>query len=270
MTIHLGTIKRILLGTAVAASVALLAACGSSKTSSSSSFKDDLINKNELTVGLEGTYAPYSYRKDGKLVGFEVDLGKALAKQLGVKAKFAPTKWDSLIAGLGSGKFDVVLNNIVETPERAKSYLFSSTYAYSHYVLISSSSKPLTKISQIKGKKFGQSTGSDNATVAKKNGATVVPVEQFSTILDMVKDGRVDGTINALPTWYAYKQQSATSGLKMTKLPDSAVAPAKTAALINKKDTKLQKRINKALAVLKKNGTTKKISEKYFGTDITK
>jgi cystine transport system substrate-binding protein len=56
----------------------------------------------------------------------------------------------------------------------------------------------------------------------------------------------------------------------MTQLPDSAAAPAKTAALINKKDTKLQKRINKALAVLKKNGTTKKISEKYFGTDITK
>ena len=101
-----------------------LTACtsASSDTSKNSDVTAELINKNELTIGLEGTYAPFSYRKDGKLEGFEVELGKALAKKIGVKAKFVPTQWDSLIAGLGSQKFDLVLNDISETPARKKVY----------------------------------------------------------------------------------------------------------------------------------------------------
>lgn len=98
----------------------------SSDTSKNSDVTAELINKNELTIGLEGTYAPFSYRKDGKLEGFEVELGKALAKKIGVKAKFVPTQWDSLIAGLGSQKFDLVLNDISETPARKKVYNFTT------------------------------------------------------------------------------------------------------------------------------------------------
>ncbi|EEN78996.1 hypothetical protein HMPREF0539_2860 [Lacticaseibacillus rhamnosus LMS2-1] len=105
-----------------------LTACtsASSDTSKNSDVTAELINKNELTIGLEGTYAPFSYRKDGKLEGFEVELGKALAKKIGVKAKFVPTQWDSLIAGLGSQKFDLVLNDISETPARKKVYNFTT------------------------------------------------------------------------------------------------------------------------------------------------
>lgn len=105
-----------------------LSACTStsSDTSKNSDVTAELINKNELTIGLEGTYAPFSYRKDGKLEGFEVELGKALAKKIGVKAKFVPTQWDSLIAGLGSQKFDLVLNDISETPARKKVYNFTT------------------------------------------------------------------------------------------------------------------------------------------------
>ena len=107
-----------------------LTACtsASSDTSKNSDVTAELINKNELTIGLEGTYAPFSYRKDGKLEGFEVELGKALAKKIGVKAKFVPTQWDSLIAGLGSQKFDLVLNDISETPARKKVYNFTTPY----------------------------------------------------------------------------------------------------------------------------------------------
>ena len=79
-------------------------------------------NKKTLIIGLEGTYAPYSYRKDGKLTGFEVELGQAVAKKMGMKAKFVPTKWDSLVAGLGTGKFDLIMNDMTPTPERAKHY----------------------------------------------------------------------------------------------------------------------------------------------------
>ncbi|MGO3548730.1 MAG: transporter substrate-binding domain-containing protein, partial [Paucilactobacillus nenjiangensis] len=73
-----------------------LTACGKSSSSDSVQLK----TKGTLTVGLEGTYAPYSYREDGKLKGFEVELARDVAKKMGYKVKFVPTKWDSLIAGV--------------------------------------------------------------------------------------------------------------------------------------------------------------------------
>ncbi len=267
------TMKRTVLGVVAVASAFLLAACGSSSSSSdtTTSYKSDLVNKGELTIGLEGTYEPYSYRENGKLTGFEVDLGKAVAKELGLKAKFVPTKWDSLIAGLGSGKFDTVLNNVSVTAERKKVYLFSDPYVYTRYVLITKSDNTSIKsIADIKGKSFAQGTGTDNAVVAKKFGATIVPQGEFATVLQMVKQGRVDGTINASTSWYAYKKANATEGLQVQTIKDSDQTPGKSGALVAKDHKALRDQINKALKALRKDGTLTKLSKKYFGADITK
>ncbi|KRM73330.1 transporter substrate-binding domain-containing protein [Secundilactobacillus collinoides] len=247
-----------------------LTACGSSSSSSNSGYKSELVHSNELTIGLEGTYSPYSYRKNGKLTGFEVQLGKAIAKKMGLKANFVPTKWDSLIAGLGSDKYDVVMNNITQTADRKKDYLFSTPYVYSKYVLITrSNDNSIKSTSDIKGKTFTQSTGSDNEIIAKKFGAKIKPVGDFTTELSLVKQKQADGIINAEAAWIAYKNDNSTKGLKERVLTSSEQKPAKISALFNKKDTKLKTKYNKALAEVRKDGTLKKLSEKYFGKDIT-
>ncbi|WP_288760729.1 transporter substrate-binding domain-containing protein [uncultured Lacticaseibacillus sp.] len=263
--------KKIAVVTATVAGALTLATFGQTGTThAASNYKSELVHKGELTIGLEGTYKPWSYRKDGKLTGFEVDLGKAIAKKLGVKANFVPTKWDSLIAGLGSGKFDTVLNDVTPTPERRKAYAFSTPYVYSRYALITKSGSKLTTLKSVKGKKLVEGTGTDNADVAKKAGANITWNGEFATTLQMIKQGRADGTINSTPTWYAYKQDNATKGLKATVLKNSEVKPAKVSALLDKKDKNLQKRVNSAIKALKKDGTLKKLSKKYFGADITK
>ncbi|KRN30212.1 transporter substrate-binding domain-containing protein [Liquorilactobacillus mali] len=234
-----------------------------------SSYKDDLINKDQLTIGLEGTYKPYSYRSNGKLTGFEVDLGKALAKQMGVKVKFVPTKWDSLIAGVGASKYDIVLNNITQTPERKKVYIFSNPYIYSRYAVISSKKNKINNLKEIKNKKFAEGTGTNNEILAKKYKATIVSSGDFATSLSLIRQGRVQGTINAAEAYYAYAKTNKVSDLHFKDL-SKQVKPVKISALLNKKNKKLQKRINKALKTLKDNGTLKKLSEKYFGSDITK
>ena len=99
----------------------------------SAATSSELKQKGTLTIGLEGTFAPYSYRKDGKLTGFEVELGKDIAKQMGLKAKFVPTKWDGLIEGVNTGKYDIVLNNVTVTKERQAKFGFSTPYIYSHF-----------------------------------------------------------------------------------------------------------------------------------------
>lgn len=234
----------------------------------SSQVNSELKQKGELTIGLEGTFSPYSYRKNNKLTGFEVDLGKAVAKEMGLKAKFVPTKWDSLIAGLGSGKYDVVMNNITQTPERAKQYNFSTPYIKSRYALIVPTDSKIKNLNEIKGKKIVAGTGTNNADVVKKYKGNIVPSGEFSNSLAMVKQGRAVGTVNAREAWYAYKKNNSTKGLKMIDV-SSEVKPANISALFNKKDTAIQSSYNTALKKLQKDGTVKKLSQKYFGADIT-
>lgn len=265
-------IKKTLLkaGLVLATAAAAFTVATSTQSTKAASYDGKLVNKGELTIGLEGTYQPYSYRKDGKLTGFEVELGQQVAKKMGLKAKFVPTKWDSLIAGVGANKFDVALNNISETPERQKSYLFSEPYIYSRSALISLKKDKLDSAKSVKGQKLAEGTGTNNAQIAKKLGAKIVNSDQFTTSIDMIRQGRVKGTINAAEAYYAYAKTQKHDDLNMKVLPEKDVPASKVSALMAKKNTKLQKEFNKALKELKDDGTLTKLSKKYFGEDITK
>lgn len=236
----------------------------------SAATSSELKQKGTLTIGLEGTFAPYSYRKDGKLTGFEVELGKDIAKQMGLKAKFVPTKWDGLIEGVNTGKYDIVLNNITVTKERQAKFGFSTPYIYSHFALISKKGSGLNTLKDIKGVKIASGTGTDNSVVAKKFGAKVVPSSEFSTSLDMVRQGRVKGTINSMSAWYAYKKDGKNVKGLQAKDVSKDEKPAKISALMAKKNTDLKKDVDKALKQLRNDGTLTKLSKKYVGGDITK
>src|SRR5207253_6845318 len=85
-----------------------------------------------INVGLEGTYPPFSFvDENGKLAGFEVELSEALAKELGVKVKLQPTKWDGILAALESKRLDAVINQVTISEERKKKYDFSTPYTIS-------------------------------------------------------------------------------------------------------------------------------------------
>ncbi|WP_249646670.1 transporter substrate-binding domain-containing protein [Lactiplantibacillus plantarum] len=249
-----------------------LTACGNSSSSksstSSTSSQLKLQKSGTLTIGLEGTFQPYSYRKDGKLTGFEVDLGKAVAKKLGLKAKFVPTKFDSLIAGLDVDKYDVVINDIAETAQRKQKYLFSTPYIYSKSELAVKKGASINKITDIKGKKVAQTTTSNNATDAKRLGATVTPTDGFQQSIDLVNQGRVAGTINSREAFYAYLKQNPKASLKFIS-GGSEIKTQKIGAIVTKKHASLQKQLSRAIQELRQDGTLKKLSNKYFGGNVT-
>lgn len=257
--------KRIaLILTTLVALILVLTGCSSNKNAS------DTKTKGTLTIGLEGTYAPYSYREDGKLKGFEVDYGKAVAKKLGLKAKFVPTKWDSLIAGLNSNTFDVVINNVAENASRKKQYLFSTPYVYSKSVVITKDGSGINSVDDIKGQKIAAGTGTDNYNNAKKFGADIVPSSDFQTSMSMIDQGRVKGAFNSKEAFLTWKKDHKNTDLKYITVPESKLKSSKIAPIFNKKSTKLSKDVTKATKELQKDGTLKKLSIKYFGEDITK
>ncbi|MDO1605187.1 transporter substrate-binding domain-containing protein [Lactobacillus sp. YT155] len=243
--------------------VLLLVGCGKSS--------DNLTKqKDTLTIGLEGTYAPYSYREGDKLTGFEVEYGKAIAKKLGLKAKFVPTKWDSLIAGLNSKTFDVVINNVSTNKERKSHYLFSEPYIYSKSVIITKKDSPIKTVDDLKGVKVAEGTGTDNYQKAEKFQADIISSPDFQSTMSMIENDRIKATINSKEAFLTWQKSTKNTDLKYITIPDSKLKASEIAPIYNKKSTELSKKISKATKELRDDGTLKKLSIKYFGEDITK
>ncbi|APX72235.1 transporter substrate-binding domain-containing protein [Companilactobacillus allii] len=257
--------RLVLLLTTIAALVLILTGCSSNKDATNTK------TKGTLTVGLEGTYAPYSYREDGKLKGFEVDFARDIAKEMGLKVKFVPTKWDSLIAGLNSNTFDVVINNVAMNKSREKQYIFSTPYIYSRSALIlKKDNTDIKNITDIKGKKVAAGTGTDNYNKAEKYGADIVPSSDFQTSMSMIDQGRVVAAVNSKEAFLTWKKDHKNTDLKYQVISSKYIAASKIAPIYNKKSTGLRNDVNKAIKKLYKDGTMKKLSIKYFGEDITK
>lgn len=247
----------------------VLVACGASSSEKTSKNSLPLVSDNTLTIGLEGTYQPYSYHEDGKLTGFEVELGRAIAKELKLKPKFVETKWDALIAGLDVNKFDLVLNNVAKTPERAAKYAFASAYTTGESQLaVKKTDKTIKTVADIKGKKMAQSVTSNNAADVKRLGGEIVPVEGFAQSISLIEQNRVTGTVNDKAAFYSYLKQKPNADIRLISVGD-AIKPNPAQPLLKKDNKQLLTKVNGAIAKLKQDGTLSRLSKQFFGGDIT-
>ncbi|KRK58456.1 amino acid ABC transporter substrate-binding component [Fructilactobacillus fructivorans] len=251
----------LLLLTGVAALALTVTACGK---------QSETKKPGTLTVGMEGTYAPYSYKdKNGKLTGFEVDLAKDVAKKMGMKVQYKLTGWDSLIQGLNSNSYDVIFNNMAINPSRKKQYRFATPYIYSKSIMITKKGSPIKNAQDFKGKKVAEGTGTDNWDNAEKLHAKPVSSPEFNTSMQMIDQGRVSGAINAQPAWQTWYASHKDTDLQAKLIPTNIIPQGEIAPMMNKKSAKLNKQMDKALNELRKDGTLKRLSMKYFGENIT-
>ncbi|MGX1749639.1 amino acid ABC transporter substrate-binding protein [Glutamicibacter protophormiae] len=265
--------KRIAPLLATAAALALsLSACGSSGDNTTSTEGKDALQQIKesgvLTVGTEGTYRPFSYNEGSELTGYDVEVIKAVGEKMGVEVKFQQTQWDAIFAGLDAGRFDVIANQVAVNPEREAKYLFSEPYTVSTGVIVTKSDNmDITSFESLKGKKTAQSLTSNYYETAKAAGATVEPVEGWAQAVTLLKQGRVDATVNDKLTFLDAQKTHPDDSIKIaaeaTEKTDSAVA-------MRKDETALQGAINDALDQLRVDGELAKISEKYFGEDVSK
>ena len=108
-----------------------------------------------LTVATEGTYAPFSYYNDkNELVGYDVDIAKAVAKKLNLKIDFLTAPWDAMLAAFDSGKADAVFNQVSITDERKKKYEFSEPYTVTYgAIIVKKDNNSIKSFNDLKGKK---------------------------------------------------------------------------------------------------------------------
>lgn len=250
--------------------VSLLSGCGSAASSAKSG--DELAQikrKGEIVFATEGTWSPWTYHdKSDKLVGFDIEIAKAAAKKLGVKAAFVEGKWDGLLAGLEAGRYDSMANGVEVTAERKAKYDFSEPYGYIRTAIIVKDGSPIASFDDLKGKTTANTLSSTYAELAEKYGAKTTGVDDLNQTIELLLAGRVDATLNAEVTYYDYMHQHPDAKLKVAALTDDASHVA--FPLRKGKDSaSLRKALNKAVEELRQDGTLKKISVKYFGSDIT-
>jgi len=249
------------------------AACGSSGNTTSASENQDLLArikaKGSLVIGTEGNWSPWTYHDESdKLVGLDIEIGTLIAEKLGVKADFQETDWDAILAGVDSGRFDIACNGVGYTEERAQKYSFSTPYVYTHKVLVvRGDNEDIKKMEDLQGKTTANSPGSTYAGIAEEYGATVTSASTLDQTIELLLEGRVDATINAQVSIEDYLSQHPDANIKVVQV----LSGDPVAFPMPKGDSaSLVEAVNKILEDARKDGTLAKISEKYFGLDLTK
>lgn len=236
---------------------------------------DDLLEtiqkRGTIIVGLEGDWAPWSYvDENDELTGYDVEVAKAIADKLGVEIQIVPGEWDGLFAGMDAGRYDMVVNGVEVTEERADKYDFSTPYAYIRTALIVKGDNDSIKtFEDLKGKKTANSIASTYMNLAESYGATCYGVSTLDETLTMVLQDRVDATLNAIVSFTDYMAQHPDSNLKVVATTEEA---SNVAIPMRKGDetASLREAVNKAIDELREDGTLSELSTRFFGEDISK
>ncbi len=224
-----------------------------------------------IRIGTEGTYAPFTFHQpsDNQLVGFDVEIGRAIAAKLGVKPEFVEGKWDGLIAGLNVNRYDVVINQVGISPERQAKYDFSKPYIASAAALVvRADNDAINGFADLKGKRSANSISSNFAKLAEANGAQVVAVQGFNDAIALLLAGRVDATVNDYLSYLDFKKQQPQAKVKVVAQDDSAEF-GRSGVLMRKGQAPLKVAIDKALDEIVADGSYRQISERYFGEDLS-
>jgi L-cystine transport system substrate-binding protein len=187
---------------------------------------------------------------------------------MGVKAEFIETKWDGIFAGLDAKRFDAIANEVAIREDRLQKYDFSNSYIVSKAVLIVKvENSDIKAFEDIKGKKAGQSLTSNLKDIAESFGAEIVQTDGFNQAIDLLASKRIDATINDGLSFLDFKKQRPDTPIKIVDQMDTM---DQMGIMFNKGNKELVDVVNKALDDMKADGTYLKISEKWFGEDVSK
>ncbi|RWX66390.1 transporter substrate-binding domain-containing protein [Mesorhizobium sp. M4B.F.Ca.ET.089.01.1.1] len=250
-----------------------------------------------ITIATEGASPPWDGTDaDGKLYGYDVDVGLELCNRLKIKCSFVAQDWDGIIPALLVGKYDVIMSGMAITEKRKQQIAFSSPYAsgYNQFVvrkelgLDAGDTKQKVNLSTIgdkekatiewlrstlSGKAIGVLRSSNSEAVVKQLLGDVVTIRSYDSLDNLKLDltaGRVDGGLADYFTWRDFLEVPGGSVAVFfgPELNGGLWGPGVGAGM-RKDDTELLTKFNAALDAANKDGTIKSLSLKWFKTDIS-
>ena len=229
----------------------------------------DILAAGKLVAAMEGDWAPWSFHdaQTNEIIGFDADVARAVGEKLGVEVEIVEAPWESLFAGLDAGRYDMVVNGVEVTEERAGKYDFTTPYGYIRTALIvRSDNEDIKTFEDLAGKKTVNSIASTYMTLAESYGATATGVSTLDATLQNVLDGRADATLNANVSFYDYMSVHPDAQLKVVAQTEEA---SEVSIPLRKGEASLKAAVDAAIEELREEGKLGEISTTYFGDDIS-
>jgi polar amino acid transport system substrate-binding protein len=266
--------KMALMGLVIAALVCMGCQPKPDAGTSSASSASLTMKEGVLTVGMEIGYPPMEYfDTDGKTpIGFEVELAKALAAQLGLKFEFVDTAWDGIFAGVDTGKYDCIMSSVTYTQERAEKFNFTKPYVANSQLLVvrnDSAVKPKS-LEEVVGLRLTYQAETTSDTLATEwiestgSKVTVFEYDKVMNCFDELTLNRVDVILVDSVVAAEYLSRPGNPFLITAEVSNDEVL----AICLKKGNDALTAVLNKALDELYADGTLQKISQNIFGTDV--
>ncbi|QWA11167.1 ABC transporter substrate-binding protein [Sodalis ligni] len=231
----------------------------------------------DIRFGVDATFPPFEYKTaDGRLAGFDIDLGNAICSALQAKCHWVENSFDGLIPALKAKKFDAILSSLSITAERGKAINFSDKLFNTPAFLVAAKNSGLKPtIESLKGKRIGVQQGSVFEAYAKKfwapAGVDIVPYPSADAVYADLVVGRLDATLDdatVVTESLLNKPQGQNFTLIQPRVNDAEIFGPGTGIGLRKEDTELQASLNRAISKIRSDGTYNKLAAKYFNFNI--
>lgn len=223
-----------------------------------------------IKIATAGTIFPNAYQKNHKLTGYDVQVANAAAKAEGYKTKYIVTDFDGIFGQIDSGRVSTIANDIGATAERKQKYIFSTPYNNETTNIAVKNGTSYTNLKSLEGKTVATSGAGNNFITTLQKYDSKIKIKVYETrdqAIQSLITGRVDGLL--------YSKSTLSAIIKARSLKWHVVNGSAGSALVaypfknSTKGKKTRAIFNKGLKKITKNGTLNKISNKYFGYDVT-
>ena len=266
--------RKVLVSTVLMGSMVLAAGCGGNNQNQQAQqpAANDGNNAEQVTtyvVGTNPTFAPFEYQdEDGNMVGFDLELMKAIAEDQGFEVQFKSLEFDALTAEIGNGSIDIIASGMSITKERQEVVDFSEPYIdASLSVVVAEDNDEITGVDSLKGKVIAAQlgpTGADQCYALQEQGIVsendVKILQDYDLCFLELTNGSVDAVINDIPVTQAY--MAANPG--QVKMVGESLADDKYGFAVDKGNTELLEKINAGLANVKASGAYDDFLIKYI------
>ncbi|HSO58821.1 MAG TPA: transporter substrate-binding domain-containing protein [Paenisporosarcina sp.] len=246
-------------------SLLVVAGCSQGDAKSDNAL-ENIEESKVIRVGIEGAYPPFNYYNDkNELEGFDVDIANEIASRMGVEVEYVVTPWDSIIGGLLSDKYDVIISSMAITEERKEKVDFTEPYYRTGAQLFAlEDSEMVDANTDVKGKNIGVSTGTTFTEKVEELGGTAKLYKNDFLAFQDLANGRIDGVI----TDKAVGSRLILENDYPAKAIGDILYDEVAGITLNKNQEDLLKEISKHIEELDADGTYKEISMKWFGENI--
>lgn len=226
----------------------------------------------QITIGLDDTFVPMGFRdKNGKIIGFDVDLANAVFKTMGIQVKWQPIDWSMKETELNTGNIDAIWNGYTKTAARAKKVAFSNSYHKATQVLVTLKKNNINRFSDMQGKVLGDQTASSGdesfnkyPNILKKyvKDQKVIGYDTFDKAFNDLNAGRIDGLL--IDEDYARYYVAHQANPQNYTVTVGGFSVDETAVGFRKSDKHLRQAVNETLAKFKEDGRMSQIEDKWF------